>query len=80
MPLASTAAGAPYALATSARSNVLRRYEGGVGHIVLHGIGNLATAPWAPRRHTAACAWATRRWLGWRACMPAGVPITIRSR
>jgi lipoprotein-anchoring transpeptidase ErfK/SrfK len=33
--------GAPYALALSARSNVLQEFEGGPGQIALHGLGNV---------------------------------------
>jgi hypothetical protein len=35
------APGGPFALATSARSNVLRRFEGGPGQIAIHGRANL---------------------------------------
>jgi lipoprotein-anchoring transpeptidase ErfK/SrfK len=34
-------AGGPFALALSARSNVLREFEGGPGQIALHGRNNL---------------------------------------
>lgn len=37
----SSAAGAPFALATSGRSNVLQEFEGGPGQIALHGLGNV---------------------------------------
>ena len=37
MSLDASAAGGPYALATSARSNVLQEFEGGPGQIALHG-------------------------------------------
>jgi L,D-transpeptidase catalytic domain len=33
--------GAPYALALSARSNVLQEFDGGPGQIALHGLGNI---------------------------------------
>ncbi len=36
--------GAPYALATSDRSNVLRRYAGGPGQIAIHGMAQLPGA------------------------------------
>jgi len=79
VPLASTAAGAPYALATSARSNVLRRYEGGVGQIALHGIGNLDGTMGTAASH--GCVRLGNTAIGWLArTMRAGVPITIRSR
>jgi hypothetical protein len=34
-------AGAPFALATSARSQVLQEFDGGPRQIALHGMGNL---------------------------------------
>ncbi|MGO9958951.1 MAG: L,D-transpeptidase [Solirubrobacteraceae bacterium] len=43
--LSQTLAGAPYALATSARSDVLEQFEGGPGQIALHGTDNLAGVP-----------------------------------
>jgi len=38
-------AGAPYALALSARSNVLQEFDGGPGQIALHGVGNIGGIP-----------------------------------
>lgn len=75
----SDAPGAPFALATSARSNVLKRYEGGVGQIALHGIGNLSGAMGTAASH--GCVRLGTSAIGWLArTMRAGVPITIRSR
>ena len=37
----SGSAGGPFALALSARSNVLQEFEGGPGQIALHGVANL---------------------------------------
>lgn len=79
VPLSSTAAGAPFALATSARSNVLQRYEGGVGQIALHGTGNLDGAMGTAASH--GCVRLGRSAIRWLArTMRPGVPITIRSR
>jgi lipoprotein-anchoring transpeptidase ErfK/SrfK len=41
MALSRWASGAPFALATSARSSVLQEFDGGPGQIALHGVGNL---------------------------------------
>ena len=38
-------AGAPFALALSARSNVLQEFEGGPGQIAIHGVANLGGTP-----------------------------------
>lgn len=40
-----SAVGAPYALALSARSNVLRHFDGGPGQIALHGTNNIGGIP-----------------------------------
>lgn len=40
--MAPTSAGAPFALALSARSDVLREYEGGPGQVAIHGVANLS--------------------------------------
>ena len=44
LALAPGAHGGPYALATSARSNVLQEFEGGPGQIALHGTDGLSGA------------------------------------
>jgi lipoprotein-anchoring transpeptidase ErfK/SrfK len=44
LSLSAWAAGAPFALATSARSDVLAEFDGGPGQIALHGMGNLPGA------------------------------------
>lgn len=41
----SMSAGAPFALALSARSNVLQEFEGGPGQIAIHGVANLGGTP-----------------------------------
>ena len=68
--------GAPYALATSARSNALQEFDGGPGQIALHGTGNLsgsigsAVSHGCVRLRTRAIAWLATR-------IGAGVPVTI---
>jgi lipoprotein-anchoring transpeptidase ErfK/SrfK len=69
--------GGPYALATSARSNVLQEFGGGPGQIALHGTSGLAGALGSAASHgcirlsTATIAWLARR-------VGAGIPLTIR--
>ena len=68
--------GAPFALATSARSNVLQEFAGGPGQIALHGTGNLSGALGTAVSHgcvrlsTRAITWLARRIGG-------GVPLTV---
>lgn len=68
--------GAPYALATSARSNVLQEFDGGPGQIALHGIDNVGGIPGTAASHgcirlsTSDIAWLSHR-LG------PGTPVTI---
>lgn len=68
--------GGPFALATSARSYVLREFEGGPGQVALHGTANLSGAPGTAVSHgcirlrTRAITWMARRIGG-------GVPLTI---
>jgi lipoprotein-anchoring transpeptidase ErfK/SrfK len=70
-------AGRPYALATSARSNVLQEFAGGPGQIALHGTAGLAGALGSASSHgcirlsTGAIVWLARRIGG-------GVPLSIR--
>lgn len=69
--------GGPFALATSARSNVLQEFEGGPGQIALHGTNGLAGALGTAASHgcirlgTGAITWLAGR-------IGAGVPLTIR--
>jgi len=73
----STAAGGPFALALSARSNVLKEFEGGPGQIAIHGRdllgGDLGQAQshGCVRLATAAITWLAAR-------IGPGVPVTIR--
>ncbi len=71
------AAGGPFALATSARSNVLQEFNGGPGQIALHGRNGLyeplgtASSHGCIRLSTRAITWLARR-------ISAGVPLSIR--
>ena len=68
--------GGPFALALSARSNVLQEFAGGPGQIALHGLMNvggvlgMAVSHGCVRLDTAAM-----RWLAAR--ISPGVPVTI---
>jgi lipoprotein-anchoring transpeptidase ErfK/SrfK len=68
--------GGPFALATSARSNVLQEFEGGPGQIAIHGTNDLAGALGSAASHgcirlgSAAIAWLAQRIGG-------GVPLLI---
>lgn len=70
------AAGGPFALAASARSNVLQEFEGGPGQIAIHGTNGLSGSPGTAVSHgcirvnTSAITWLARRIGG-------GVPLTI---
>jgi lipoprotein-anchoring transpeptidase ErfK/SrfK len=68
--------GGPFALALSARSDVLRRFEGGPGQIALHGIANLGgTLGTAVSHGCVRLGNRSIRWLAKR--ISAGVPVTI---
>lgn len=75
--LSSHESGGPFALATSARSNVYQEFEGGPGQIGIHGTNNLSGAPGTAVSHgcirlrTRAITWLARR-------IGAGVPLSIR--
>jgi lipoprotein-anchoring transpeptidase ErfK/SrfK len=77
LALSSYEAGGPFALATSARSNVFQEFEGGPGQIGIHGTNNLTGTPGTAVSHgcirlgTHAITWLARR-------IGAGVPLTIR--
>jgi lipoprotein-anchoring transpeptidase ErfK/SrfK len=74
--LATPGAGGPFALGTSARSNVLQEFHGGPGQIGVHGTAGLAGALGTAASHgcirvnTRAITWMARRIGG-------GVPLTI---
>jgi lipoprotein-anchoring transpeptidase ErfK/SrfK len=74
--LSSRDAGGPFALATSARSNVLQEFEGGPGQIALHGTDNLSGAPGTAVSH--GCVRLSTSAITWLAGhVGAGVPLTI---
>lgn len=76
LALSSYETGGPFALATSARSNVFQEFEGGPGQIGIHGTNNLTGALGTAASHgcirldTRAITWLARR-------IGAGVPLTI---
>jgi lipoprotein-anchoring transpeptidase ErfK/SrfK len=76
--LAPSDVGAPFALALSARSNVLQEFDGGPGQIALHGLSNVggvlgtAVSHGCIRLDDAAMVWLVGR-------IGAGVPVTISS-
>ncbi|MGV1047538.1 MAG: L,D-transpeptidase [Solirubrobacterales bacterium] len=76
LALSPYASGGPFALATSARSNVFQEFEGGPGQIGIHGTDNLSGALGTAASHgcvrlgTRAITWLARR-------IGAGVPLTI---
>jgi L,D-transpeptidase catalytic domain len=71
-----TDVGAPFALALSARSNVLQEFAGGPGQIALHGLDNVGGVPGTAVSHgcvrlpDVAMRWLVRR-------IGPGVPVTI---
>jgi lipoprotein-anchoring transpeptidase ErfK/SrfK len=76
LALGSQEAGAPFALATSARSNVFGEFDGGPGQIALHGTDHLSGALGTAASHgcvrlgTRSITWLARR-------IGSGVPLTI---
>lgn len=70
------AVGAPYALATSARSNALQEFAGGPGQIALHSVRNIGGTLGTAASH-GCIRFAVRaiRWLA--AHIPPGTPVTI---
>jgi len=74
--LAPADVGAPFALALSARSNVLQEFDGGPGQIALHGLANVggtlgtAASHGCVRLDGAAMIWLVGR-------IGAGVPVTV---
>jgi lipoprotein-anchoring transpeptidase ErfK/SrfK len=70
--------GAPFALALSARSNVLQEFAGGPGQIALHGLRNIGGVLGTAASH--GCVRldnAAMRWLNIR--IGPGIPVTIKS-
>jgi hypothetical protein len=74
--LGSSAVGAPYALALSARSRVLDQFAGGPGQIALHGMGNVGGTLGTAASH--GCVRLDRRAISWLAArIGPGVPVVI---
>jgi hypothetical protein len=74
--VATYAVGAPYALALSARSNVLQEFAGGPGQIALHGTNNVGGVPGTAVSH--GCVRLDTRAITWLADnIPPGTPVTI---
>jgi len=74
--LASRDAGGPFALATSARSEVLQEFNGGPGQIALHGTNNLAGPLGTAASH--GCVRLSPRAITWLARrIGSGVPLTV---
>jgi lipoprotein-anchoring transpeptidase ErfK/SrfK len=70
------AAGGPFALALSARSNVLQQFEGGPGQIAIHGIANLGGTLGTAASH--GCVRVSNRSVTWLITrIPAGAPVAI---
>jgi lipoprotein-anchoring transpeptidase ErfK/SrfK len=69
--------GAPYALATSARSNVFTEFDGGPGQVALHGVGGgLGGTPGQAQSH--GCVRFTAAAITWLAArIYPGTPVTI---
>jgi lipoprotein-anchoring transpeptidase ErfK/SrfK len=74
--LAPGSAGAPFALALSARSNVFQEFEGGPGQIAMHGVANLGGTPGTAVSH--GCVRLANQNIRWLAARIApGVPVDI---
>jgi len=74
--LAPGAAGGPFALATSARSDVFQEFEGGPGQIALHGTRNLSGSLGTAASH--GCVRLAPHAIAWLASrIGAGVPLSI---
>ncbi len=71
-----SAAGAPYALALSARSDIYREFDGGPGQIALHGVANIGgTLGTAVSHGCVRLDSAAITWLAWH--IRTGVPVTV---
>jgi lipoprotein-anchoring transpeptidase ErfK/SrfK len=74
--LPSGEAGAPFALALSARSNVFQEFDGGPGQVALHGVNGIGGTPGTAVSH--GCIRLSTRSISWLARrMAPGVPVTI---
>jgi lipoprotein-anchoring transpeptidase ErfK/SrfK len=76
VPLGPSIAGAPFALALSARSNALEEFDGGPGQVALHGVTNIGGTPGTAVSHGCVrLQTADIAWLGVH--IGSGVPVTI---
>jgi lipoprotein-anchoring transpeptidase ErfK/SrfK len=74
--LRATDVGAPFALALSARSNVLQEFDGGPGQIALHGLANVGGVLGSAASH--GCIRVSNQAVRWLATNIApGIPVTI---
>jgi lipoprotein-anchoring transpeptidase ErfK/SrfK len=74
--LAAGDSGSPFALATSARSQVLQEFEGGAGQVALHGTGNLSAPLGTAASH--GCIRISPRAITWLSSrIGGGTPLTI---
>jgi lipoprotein-anchoring transpeptidase ErfK/SrfK len=74
--LYSDAVGAPYALALSARSNVLQQFDGGPGQIALHGTNNIGGIAGTAASH--GCIRLSTQYITWlHYHISTGTPVTI---
>ncbi len=72
-------AGTPFALALSARSNVLQEFAGGPGQVALHGVGNIGGTLGTAVSH--GCIRLGSSSISWLAArVSPGVPVTITAR
>ena len=77
LALGSQEAGGPFALATSARSNVLQEFNGGPGQIAIHGRNYLGDPLGTAASH--GCIRLTTKAITWlSARIGAGVPLVVR--
>jgi lipoprotein-anchoring transpeptidase ErfK/SrfK len=71
-----TDVGAPFALALSARSNVLQEFDGGPGQIAVHGVSNVGGVLGTAASHGCIrLSSVAMRWLAGR--VGPGVPVTV---
>lgn len=76
LALPATEAGAPDALALSARSEVFQEFEGGPGQIAIHGVDNIGGVPGTAVSH--GCIRLATRPMHWLAFHIApGTPVTV---
>jgi lipoprotein-anchoring transpeptidase ErfK/SrfK len=74
--LAAQDSGSPFALALSARSQVLQEFEGGPGQIALHGTGNLSAPLGTAASH--GCIRISPQAITWLSSrIGGGVPLTV---